>query len=41
MVHVKAMTPTMTMSPVTVMNMRIAGASIPEVSRQVRARMWY
>jgi hypothetical protein len=27
-------------SAMKVMKMRIAGASIPELSRQVRARMW-
>jgi hypothetical protein len=41
MSHVTDPTPTRTMSAVTVMKMRIAGASIPELSRRVRARMWY
>lgn len=30
-----------TMSATTVMKMRMAGASIPEVSARVRARLWY
>ncbi len=34
-------TPARTMSAMTVMKMRIAGASITELSPQVRMRMWY
>jgi hypothetical protein len=41
MSHVNDAIPTMTMSAVIVMKVRIAGASIPEVSPQMRARMWY
>ena len=40
MSHVAVIAPTTEMSPATVMKMRIATASIPEVSVQMRGRVW-